>query len=150
MIYKYYISVSGDNLIPEKFMGKITGDFIIDSHFKSTDKRDCDLDRTYDYGGISFWHPNKFSTGENILDYENDFVKFIEDNYRLFIENSATDFEIYMEIYSDGGQCNFEIFSKILLKKLAKYSVSLPISFYVLKIRQMKKWEKEVDMSWRK
>lgn len=148
MIFKYDFSVSGDDFYPEKIIDRIGGDFIIDSFFNPTDKRLYDLEGIYGYGGMSFWHPKKFSTEDSIIKFETDFVDFIEENYTLFIENGVTDFQIFIEVYFDGGQCNFEIFNKQLLKKIGNFEVSLPISVYVLKNKELQKWEDEVKLKW--
>lgn len=148
MVFKYNFSVSGDNLYPEKIIDKIVGDFVTDSFFKPTDKRLYDLDGVYGYGGISFWHPKKFSTEDCIIVYETDFIFFIKNNYTLFVENGATEFQIFIEIYFDGGQCNFEIFNKQLLKQIGDLGVSLPISVYLLKNEEIQKWEDEIKLVW--
>ena len=148
MIYKYNFSILGDNFYPEKIIDKIQGDFLVESFFNPTDKIEIDLPDVYGFGGMYFWHPQKFSTGENIMEYENGFIKFIEENYLLFIKNGVDDLQIFIEIYFDGGQCNFEIFNKELLKKLGNFGVSLPISVYILKKRQIHKWKKEIKLVW--
>lgn len=148
MVFKYTFSISGDDLYPEKVLDKIQGDFIAVSHFSPTDKKFIDKDSEYGYGGISFWHPNKLATEDRIMDYEKAFVEFIENNYVLFFQNGGIDLDIYLEIYFDGGQCNFEVFDKGMLSKLAKLGVSLPISIYILKKKQLQKWENEISLLW--
>jgi hypothetical protein len=148
MIYKYNFSISGDCFDPEKVIERIQGDFIIVSSFRPTDKKFLNSFEEYGYGNLSFWHKRKFSTDDFLIKYENDFVEFIVKNHSLFVENGANEFEIFLEIYSDGGQCNFEIFNKELLGKLSNIGVSLPISVYVLKRREIKKWEAEIKLDW--
>lgn len=98
---------------------------------------------------MSFWHPNKNSTEDEIIKYEISFVEFIEKNYTLFVKNGVNEFEIFVEIYFDGGQCNFEIFNKELLKKFGNFGVSFPISVYVLKNEEIQKWEEEIKIDWK-
>lgn len=148
MIYKYILSISGDGLYPERLFEHIQGKFVVASHFKPIDLKPVDNSEQYGYGSVSFWHPKKFSNEDNIAKYENDFIEFIGNNYPLFVENRAVEFEIFIEIYFDGGQCNFEIFNKELLNSLGRYRVSLPISIYVLKKREIQKWEKEIKLTW--
>jgi hypothetical protein len=149
MVFKYTFSISGDDLYPEKVLDKIQGDFIAVSHFSPTDKKKFgDKNSEYGYGGISFWHPNKFATEDRIMDYEKAFVEFIENNYGLFFQNGGNDLDIYLEIYYDGGQCNFEVFNKEMLSKLAKLGVSLPISIYILEENQLQEWENEISLLW--
>lgn len=148
MIYKYILSVSGDSFYPERTLGDIYGDFIIDSYFKPTDKKTVNNSEEYAYGSISFLHSKKFSTEYEILNYENDFIEFLKKNYSCFVKNGVTEFEIFMEVYFDGGQCNFEVFNKELLKSIGGFNVSLPISIYVLKKEEVKKWENEIKLIW--
>lgn len=148
MIFKYYFSISGDNFYPDRIIDNIEGSFLVASYFKPSDKKFADKSDEYDYGGMSFWHPKKFSTRDSIIEYDESFIEFIEKNYSLFIANDVTDLQIFIEIYFDGGQCNFEIFDKVLLKKLANFDVSLPISVYVLKEEELQEWEEEIRLNW--
>lgn len=147
MIYKYDFSISGDSFFPDKIINKIQGDFIIDSYFKPTDKKFEDCLYEYGYGGMSFWHPKKYAV-EFIKEYEKNFVEFIETNYQLFIDNKVDNLQIFIEIYYSGGQCNFEIFNKELLRKLTRFNISLPISVYMLGDRELQQWESEIELMW--
>jgi hypothetical protein len=148
MIYKYDFSVLGDNFYPSSIIDKIEGDFLVDSYFSPTDKNERKPSEEYGFGCMSFWHPKKFSTENRIVEYDLAFIEFIEKNYSMFVENGVNDLQIFIEIYFDGGQCNFEIFDKHLLKKLVQFGASLPISVYILKKRELRKWENEINMSW--
>lgn len=148
MVFKYQFSVSGDNFMPEKVINLIQGDFILVSYFGPADKVPEKGSETYGFGDMSFWHPRKFSTETCIAAYEKDFCHFIEKNYQLFVDYGGLDFQIFMEIYFDGGQCNFEIFEKTLLQTLAKHSVALPISVYILAEEAIMKWEREIEQAW--
>ncbi len=149
MIYKYTLSIAGDNFYPEKIVNKLQGDFIIDSFFSPKDKKFNNSLDEYDYGGISFCHPKKSSTEDKIIDYESDFVDFIEKNYLFFIENNVKDFEIFIEIYYRGGQCNFEIFNKKKIQRFGRIGMSLPVSVYCLNSEYIKKWESEIKSVWK-
>lgn len=148
MIYKYSISISGDKFDPDNIKESFKGNLNVSSFFKSTDRKPLNALEQYGYGNISFWHTKRFATDEFIIEYETDFVEFIEDNYSLFIENGAEDFEIYLELYFDGEQCNFEVFNKFLMKRVCDYEVSLSISVYVLGFEQIQKWEEEIKLIW--
>ena len=146
MIYKYNFSISGDDFYPEKNLSKIEGDFITDSLFHPNDKKFDNRPDEYGYRGMSFWHPKKFSTENEILEYEKSFINFINKNYSLFFENGVDNLQIFIEIYFDGGQCNFEVFDKEALKIISYFNVSLPISIYVLTDKEIQKWENEVRL----
>ena len=148
MIFKTTFSVSGDNFHPSTVIDKLCGDFIITDSFNSTDRTFVNPQIVYGYGGMSFWDPKKFATEDNIIEYETAFVDFIDKNYNLFIDAGADRFNIYIEIYYDGEQCNFEIFDKHTLKKLTKYSISFPISVYRLSEQEIVDWEKEIKQEW--
>ena len=62
-------------------------------------------------------------------EYESSYINFFYLNYEVLKENGANDFRIFIEAYYS-DQCNFEIFDKSLLSKLAVYNVSFPISVY--------------------
>ena len=153
-VYSYGISIFGDNFYPQNILKKIQGNLIIDDdYFCPTDIRKSwsgiiyDDNDFYGYGCMGFSHPLRQAIGNYMLQYEKDFVEFIEKNYQLFKENGVDDIRIFMEVFYE-GQCNFEIFNKKLLKRLAKYNVSLPISVYAFPKRKMQKWEKEINVRW--
>jgi len=153
-VYSYGILIFGDNFYPQNILKKIQGNFVIDDdYFCPTDVRKfwggiiSDDDDIYGYGCMLFSHPLKQATDKYRFKYEKKFVEFIEENYQLFKENGVDDIRIFMEVFYE-GQCNFEIFNKTLLKRLAKYNVSLPISIYAFPKRKMQKWEKEINVIW--
>ena len=53
-----------------------------------------------------------------------------------------------MEVYFDGGQCNFEIFNKDLLAKLSVFNISIPVSVYLLDATEFQSWENEIKLTW--
>jgi hypothetical protein len=148
MIYKFSVSVSGDNFYPENVLKNILGDFVVESYFNPSDSKPINISEDYGYGIISFTHPKKYSTENEIIKYEKDFLEFIEKNYYSFVENGVDDIEIFLEVYFDGGQCNFEIFNKEALKKISSMGVSLPISIYLLSEDEIEKWENEISPEW--
>ena len=148
MIYKINLSISGDNLFPEKIINKISGKFIVDSFHSPTDKKFEDGNDIYGYGTIFFWHPKKFASQDNVSEYEEAFVDFLENNYSLFVDEGTQDFVLYIEIYYDGGQCNFEVFNSKLLEKMARFRVSIPVSVYTLNQKELQEWEDEIETAW--
>ncbi|MDP3442390.1 MAG: hypothetical protein Q8T08_05965, partial [Ignavibacteria bacterium] len=77
------------------------------------------------------------------------YIDFIVDNYPFFIENHVQNIDIYIVIYYDGSQCNFNILSNNQLRRLRK-KINLTISVSVHKINQkeMKKRIIEIDNLW--
>ena len=97
-----------------------------------------------------FWNMKNFSTEKYIEKYEKNFIDFLEKNYLLFTKNGANIFSLYIEVYYDGGQCNFEIFNKTLLKKITKLNVSIPVSVYTLSKEKLQEWADEIELNWAK
>ena len=148
MVFKFSFNVSGDNLHPEKFINKIQGKFSLISSFSPADKKPINNGEIYGFGGMTFWHCNKFSTEKEIKIYEQDFVSFIESNYQMFIEYGANEFELFIEIYYNGEQCNFEVFNKSILKLFGSMEISILISVYTLDEQEILEWEGEISAIW--
>ena len=123
------------------------GDFLAVDFFSPNDKKFETTSEQYGYGGMSIWHPKKFALRENIIVFENYFVEFLEKNYQLLLVNGVKDFDLFSEIYYDGGQCNFE-FSKSWIKKLAEFEISLPVSVYALDEKYFNNWSDEIESEW--
>lgn len=133
MIYKYSLSVSGDRFYPERILTNIQGDFIADSYFNPTDQKFENEPDEYGYGSLIFLHKNKCSTEDEIRRYEEDFIEFIANNHILFIENGATE---------------IEIFNRELLKQIGDFEVALPVSIYPLTKEEIQQWKSEISWSW--
>jgi hypothetical protein len=147
-IFKFLFSISGDEFWPDKILSRIKGEFVVASKNNVGDRKFHNNEDIYEFGSLSIWHPKKFCTDNSIADYEKWFVKFVEENYSLFMESGANEFEIYMEIYFDGGQCNFQIFDKDLLKKLTLFNIALPISIYTMDSSRHQRWISEIELAW--
>ena len=150
MIYKITLSVSGDNFCPSKIESDLLGNFEVVDCFNPSDKILEDTEQSYEYGGISIWHPKKFTLQEHILEYETFFVQFSNQNYQTLMENGATELKIYYEIYHKDEHCNFEVLNPASLKKLTSFNVSIPISIYRLKKKEFHNWSKEIKSVWNK
>jgi hypothetical protein len=151
MIYKIILSVSGENLNPKNIIRKLRSDFSVLSFNQPNDKIFANREDTYDFGQILFEHPKQFSNRETIQKYEIDFIEFIESNQALFLDNGVEEYCFYYEVYyAKGGQCNFEILSKELLKRVCHLDLSFPVSIYGLGKNELKKWIKEIEIDWNK
>lgn len=147
MIFKITFSATGELFLPTKIIDKVTGNFVLKSIHSPGDQF-ANRPGAYDFGTISYWHPKQFATDDNIVTYEEEFIQFITANQQIFQENLAYDLSLYIEVYFDGGQCNFEIFSKSSLIQLANANISMPISVYVLAATELQEWEAEVVSAW--
>jgi hypothetical protein len=150
MIYKITLSIAGDHFYPSSIVEHLLGSLQVIDVFDPGDKIEDDERKIYDYGNISFWHPRKFAVDSDITAYEQSFLDFLSDNYERFISNGADDFQLYLEAYFDGGQCNFEIFNKKSLKLLTNFDISIPISVYPLAPDAYKAWEEEILIEWKR
>ena len=127
MYLRFTITIFGDNFKPSKMINKLETSLEVTSYFDAGEEDD--IGEINDYGCLELNHKNEFSKEYWDSEYEQEFVDFFSKNYQLLRLNNADDFRIFIEaFYSD--QCNFEIFNSELLAELAKYKVSLPISFY--------------------
>jgi hypothetical protein len=118
--------------------------FIVASSFKPSDKKFMSRDDVYGYGSITFWHPLKFSLQSNLLTYEEAFIEFIERNLERFKQCGADEIEIFLEVYSDEDQLNFEVFNRDVLHKLLQYNISLPVCVYRISTEKLENWSDEV------
>lgn len=140
LIFKITFSCSGDNLYPNNLISEIKGGYIPDSYHSPNDVREFgSSNEVYGYGTIFFMHPKIFGIQGDGLSYEEWFISLIEDNYNLFIEHGAEDFQLFIEVYYSDNQCNFEIFNKEMLKRIHTYGVSIPVSVYHLNEMEISK-----------
>jgi len=67
-------------------------------------------------------------------------VNFIETYYKIFEEFEAQEYHIFTEVNYSGEQCNFEILSISLLKRLSllNLSIAFPVSVYKMKKKEIK------------
>ncbi|WP_193004360.1 interleukin [Neisseria yangbaofengii] len=114
MYARFTINVTGENFNPTEVLSGLKTSLVIDD---------------FGIGYLYLVHKNEFSSEFPDINYEIEFVKFFEENSHLLKAKGADTFSIFMDIYYS-DQCNFEIFNKDLLNKLAKHSVSLPISVF--------------------
>lgn len=126
MYRRYTVMILGDNFNPDDVIDKLDTDLVVNLVSRPND---LDADgEVYGIGFLSLISKNEFSEYPDEA-YEKIFVDFYEKNYALLKQAGANDFRIFLDIYCF-KQCNFEIFNKRELKKLAQYNVSLPISVY--------------------
>jgi hypothetical protein len=148
MIYKIILILSGVDFLPDSILQYIKGEYAIASKNNPQDKKHKNKEDDYGFGSISFFHPKKFATQPNILNYEQWFINFLLDNYELFKNYGVEDYELFFEVYHDEEQCNFEIFDKILLQKISGISISFPVSVYSVKKDEFQHWVSEIDTEW--
>lgn len=149
MIFKYCLTVSGDHFIPDDMLPLIKEKYLLVGKSNPNDKENSKSDFRYGLGYASFFHPKKFATEDFIVEYNEWFVSFIKSNKTLFFAMGVNDLSIYIEVYFDGGQCNFEIFKKEQLLEILNVNISFPVSIYLLKKRELREWEIEITKEWK-
>lgn len=148
MIFKIILIVAGKSFLPGTILDKINEHFQISSMNNPSDKKFNNREDVYGFGSISFFHPRKFSTEETIFDYNEWLINFLRNNYRIFVDGGADNFQFFIEVYYEGEQCNFEIFNQDQLQKISNIKISLPVSVYKLGNMEMEKWEEEIRTDW--
>jgi len=148
MIYKILINIFGDNFYPNEVLSKIQTNFKVESNFKPGDTKFIKSDQIIAYGFVILMHPKKIATEKFLQTYSEEVISFLEINYKFFKDHGAQEFELYLEYYYEGPQCNFEIFNREFLLRISKLGVSLPISVYKLDTEKYVKWEEEINRDW--
>jgi hypothetical protein len=86
---------------------------------------------------LSILAPTKIGIPGELTDYENWYINFIEVHKELIDRNCVTEINLFIDVFHSGGQCNWEIFSREGLKKIGRYGIAIPISFYSLTDHQI-------------
>lgn len=85
---------------------------------------------------ISIEHPTDIGIEYEMENYNQWYVKFVEDNYNILRNNGLEYANIFINVFYK-GQCNFEIFDKESLATLSKYDISYPISVFALSDKEL-------------
>lgn len=125
MYMRFTIKVSGQKFDPKKILQQLVTNLIVDDYVEPI----FYSEHEYDYGEMYLLAKQEFSHEYPDDEYQNLFIDFFDKNHNNLVLAGATDFQIMLDIYYK-DQCNFEIFDKDILKKIAKYNICLPISVY--------------------
>lgn len=148
MIYEIILSLDGTNFNPDILIEKINHPFLYTNKNLKGDKKK-NTKGYFEFGYVDIYHKNSFATDYQFSEFEKSYVDFIVDNYSLFIENYVQNIDIYIVVYYDGSQCNFNVLSNNQLRRLRK-KINLTISVSVHKINQkeMRKRTTEINNRW--
>ena len=144
-VMRISLELMGDSFSPKVFLGQLSDSFIVFHSHEATDLKIIPKNSkitkpgTYDFGSLSILAPSKIAIPEHphLADYENWYIDFIERYKELMDKYGVTEINLYIEVFHSGGQCNFEIFSKDALRKIALHGIAVPISFYSLTYNQI-------------
>src|SRR5688500_3178831 len=131
-IIRISLDLYGDKFSPKKFLSEITDTVHVFNSTEPDDLNDKDPEGVYGFGSLSILSPQTYGLQYEMTDYENWYFDFIDKNKRTFDQHSITKINLFLDVFDNGGQLNFEIFSRDLLKKVALYNIAIPISFYRL------------------
>ncbi|UYZ62535.1 hypothetical protein [Hymenobacter weizhouensis] len=135
IIFKYKFYFSGEAFNPDKIEIQ-SNDVEIAKH--------PETESAYAY--ISIGPKKRYGLQYSLLEYDDWFVDFIEKNYELLTKHGVNDIQLSIEVYYRDDQCNFEILSNSLLKRISKFNISIPVSVYKLDGEYFDNWLKEIDV----
>jgi hypothetical protein len=129
LIFKITLTISGDRFFPSKAIPYIDRKYILESF------QDAEKDLTH--GVIFYMHPHLFGIEGNGTDYEEWFVKLLEENFDILHKHGAEEINLFTEVYYSDDQCNFEILDREMLKRIRKFNVAYPVSVYRLSEKEI-------------
>lgn len=118
LILKISIDIYGDNLNTNAILNIVQEEIYIEKDTSEDIK-----------GWLTFIHPEIFGVEYKLKTYQEWYVSIIEKYYKYFTLYGATEVNIFYDVFYS-KQCNFEIMSDNLMKRLGEYSLSYPISVY--------------------
>lgn len=146
-IIRISLDLTGDKFSPKELMKELTDDVHIFYSNEPEDINDRDQNGIFGFGSLTILCPQIYGLQYKMTDYENWYLDFIDNNKKLLDKNGVTEMSIYIEVFDNGGQLNFEIFSRELLKKIGQYNIAIPISYYRLTTEQIIEMLNETEIS---
>lgn len=146
-IYRISLDLYGDDFSPREFIKDITDSFIVFNSNEPDDKNDKDPNGIYGFGSISILSPHRYGLQYETEEYEKWYFDFI-DKYEYEIKkHNVSEINFFIDIFHSNGQLNTEIFSRDKLKKIAKYDIAIPFSYYKITKEQIIDMLNETDYS---
>jgi hypothetical protein len=136
-IIRISLDLYGDKFSPKKFLAKITDTIHIFSSNEPDDLKFKKSEEVYGFGSLSILSPQIYGLQCEMTEYENWYFDFIDKNKSIFDQQGVTEINLFIDVFDNGGQLNFEIFSRELLKKVGLYNIAIPISYYRLTTEQI-------------
>ena len=95
------------------------------------------IKQKYDFGHIAIQHPTQLGINYQFNEYYLWHINFIENYYISFQINGVEEINVFIKVYYS-KECNIEIFDNQLIKRLAEYNVSIPLSAHKMTNEQIK------------
>jgi hypothetical protein len=146
-IIRISLDLTGDKFSPKEFLKVLTDKVHVFYRNELDDKNEKDPNGIFGFGSLTVLCPKIYGLQYEMTDYENWYFDFIDNNKILLDKNGATEISLYIEVFDDGGQLNFEIFSRELLKKVGQHNIAIPISYYRLTTEQIIEMLGETEIS---
>jgi len=103
LAYKITLTIFGDDFYPGTLPNIVTTQLRCVAISNSTDKTSQNTDEQLGFGSVMYMHNDIFEVGGQGLNYDNDFVEFLETNHTLLAEYKATEYHIFTEVYYSGA-----------------------------------------------
>lgn len=146
-IIRISLDLEGENFSPQKLINELNDEIHVFRSNEPDDINDRGLNEIYGFGSLAILCPEIYGLQYEMTYYENWYLSFIDKNKKLFDRNGIAEMSLYIEIFHNEGQLNFEIFSRELLKKIAEYEISIPISYYKVSSEDIIEMLKETKIS---
>lgn len=146
-IIRISLELYGNNFSPKALLNEVKDNIHVFYSNEPTDINDKDPDGIFEFGNLIILCPQIYGLQYEMTDYENWYLSFIDNNIMLLNKNGITEMSLYIEVFDNGGQLNFEIFSREMLKKIGQYDIAIPVSYYRLTIEQIIKMLDETEIS---
>jgi hypothetical protein len=131
-IIRISLGLYGDNFSPRKALTEITDNIHIFSSNEPDDLNDKDPRGIYGFGSLSILSPRIYGLQYEMAEYEEWYLNFIDKYKPIFDKYGVAEINLFFDVFDNGGQLNFEILSRDLLKKVGQCAIAIPISVYRL------------------
>ena len=146
-IIRISLDLTGDKFSPKELLKALTDNVHIFYSNEPDDINERDPNGIFGFGSLTILCPKIYGLQYQMTAYENWYLDFIDNNKNLLDKNGVTEMSLYIEVFDNGGQLNFEIFSRELLKKVGQYDIAIPISYYRLTTEQIIEMLDETEIS---
>lgn len=146
-IIRISLDLTGRKFSPKEFLKELPDNIHIFTSNELDDINDRDPDGIFGFGSLTVLCPKIYGMQYEMTNYEKWYLDFIDNNKQLLDKNRVTEMSLYIEVFDNGGQLNFEIFSRELLKKVGQYNIATPISYYKLTTEQIIEMLDETEIS---
>ncbi|MCL9807645.1 hypothetical protein NAT51_19135 [Flavobacterium amniphilum] len=145
-ITRISLDLYGEDFSPGKFLEEVTDKIHVFSSNEQDDKKHKRTEEVYGFGSLSVLCPQIYGLQYQMAEYENWYFDFLDKNKLLIDRHNVNEINLFIEIFHDGGQLNFEIFSRELLKKAGLYNIAIPVSYYKLTTEEIIDMIKDTDI----